>query len=251
MQFIDLSRFQIKALEKINISDNSLNFVKWFALAAMIIDHIDAFFFNRQLIYFGYVGRAAMPLFGFILGFNLARVDGCSRNAAGNTNGERGDTGLFRILVRLSFFGFISVLPHLIAVSYLGRTLLPLNAMVSLAFSVAFLILIKRRRFLSICAAMSLLIVSVFFVEYGFAIILQVAAVYYLFKSPSIMLVTAALLALSLFSIFNGNQWAFSCLGVILFSGFCTINLPRCQKFFYLFYPLHFVGIAFALQNFV
>jgi hypothetical protein len=59
---------------KLELADGSVEALKWLALVLMTIDHINHFIFKMQIPVMSDLGRLAMPLFGFVLAYNLAIV---------------------------------------------------------------------------------------------------------------------------------------------------------------------------------
>ncbi len=61
-------------LNGLRISNNSLTAMKLIGIAAMLIDHFNAFIHpNYNQILFE-IERIALPLFALVLGYNLARI---------------------------------------------------------------------------------------------------------------------------------------------------------------------------------
>nr|WEG85486.1 trbP [Escherichia coli] len=55
------------------IADGTIEALKWLALLAMTGDHVNKYLFNGTLPYLFEAGRLALPLFVFVLAYNLAR----------------------------------------------------------------------------------------------------------------------------------------------------------------------------------
>ncbi|EBM5962874.1 TPA: TraX family protein [Salmonella enterica subsp. enterica serovar 16:l,v:-] len=49
--------------------------LKWIALILMIGDHINKYLLNESVPFLYYMGRIAMPLFVYVLAYNLSRPD--------------------------------------------------------------------------------------------------------------------------------------------------------------------------------
>ena len=63
----------VKFNNSLTFQDGGIEALKWLALASMILDHINKYLFNYSIDYFFEIGRLAMPLFGFIFAYNMAR----------------------------------------------------------------------------------------------------------------------------------------------------------------------------------
>jgi uncharacterized membrane protein len=56
------------------LRNGTVELLKWFALLAMVVDHVNAVFYARELgAWATVVGRLAMPVFSIVLAYNLAR----------------------------------------------------------------------------------------------------------------------------------------------------------------------------------
>jgi hypothetical protein len=47
--------------------------LKWLAVALMVVDHLNKFVFKKSVPSLFVLGRVAMPLFFFVLAYNLAQ----------------------------------------------------------------------------------------------------------------------------------------------------------------------------------
>jgi uncharacterized membrane protein len=69
------------ASRRLEVTDASLEWMKWLAVVGMVLDHVNWFFFassfdNPQAsphAWMNDVGRVVFPLFAFVFGINLAR----------------------------------------------------------------------------------------------------------------------------------------------------------------------------------
>lgn len=75
---------------RLEVTDASLEWMKWLAVVGMVLDHVNWFFFAASIdnpqasphAWMNDVGRVVFPLFAFVFGVNLARV--LDAGAAGN-----------------------------------------------------------------------------------------------------------------------------------------------------------------------
>ena len=61
------------ALAPIVIADGTLEALKWLGIGLMTLDHMNKFLNGGQSAFIFDLGRIALPLFGFVLAYNLAR----------------------------------------------------------------------------------------------------------------------------------------------------------------------------------
>ena len=111
-------------------TDGGVETVKWFALACMLLDHVNKYLLDGAEPALFALGRFALPLFGFALAYNLARPGALARGA------------YRRLLPRLAAFGVIAS-PFFIALGGLGWGWWPLNIMFTLFVAAAVLWLLE------------------------------------------------------------------------------------------------------------
>lgn len=207
------------------ISREYLNLLKWFALVAMTAFHFSYALMLKQLELFVLIGRLAFPIFGFILGYNLA--------AAVAKNDVNIEKRLMRALLMFGCFaqpfywGFV-------------HKPLPLNIMFSLALGV-FIVF----RYRSISAWMVLVLFG-FVVDYAWAGPLFVLASYFVSSDllkNRIGLLTAIsfITAIALVATIVGSIYPLLVLLLLLVGLYWhpQFQLPRCKWLFYVFYPAH------------
>jgi hypothetical protein len=83
-------------LPRLFVSDGTIEVMKWLVLLSMTSDHVNKYLFNETLPFLFEAGRVAMPLFVFVLAYNLARP-GIYESGA-----------YLRIMTRLTIFGLLS-----------------------------------------------------------------------------------------------------------------------------------------------
>ena len=57
------------------MAEGSLEAIKWAALILMVFDHTNKYLYAERLPVVFQLGRIVMPMFGFVLAYNLARPD--------------------------------------------------------------------------------------------------------------------------------------------------------------------------------
>ena len=199
-------------------SGGSLALLKWLAVVLMVLDHVDAFFYARQLTWAGQLGRLVFPLFAVVIGYNLARpsVDPRARS---------------RIFRRLVAFGLLAAAPHALLTG--GHAL---NVLFTFAAAVLVLDLHDTGHPL---AAVVLFLVAGALVEYGWPGIGLVLAVRLLYRGGGIEAFGLVLLATVALWPYNGSQAALYALPLALLCSRLSPDLPRLSWAFYWFYPLH------------
>jgi hypothetical protein len=118
-------------LPRLVIPDGSLEALKWLALVLMTEDHVDKYLFNGTIAVLFDAGRAALPLFVFVLAYNLARPDALERGV------------YLRTMKRLALFGVLAT-PAFIALGGLLAGWWPLNIMFALLAITAMLYLVCK-----------------------------------------------------------------------------------------------------------
>ena len=59
--------------QRVTISGGTLEALKWLGLVLMVLDHANKYLFAHAIPGAFEAGRLAMPIFGFVLAYNLAR----------------------------------------------------------------------------------------------------------------------------------------------------------------------------------
>lgn len=216
------------------IHNGTIEGLKWLALVIMTLDHINKFFYHEALPGVFQLGRIAMPLFAFVLAYNLARPNAF-------------ESGLYqRVMKRLAFYGFIS-LPA--CVFLMGKAALgfPANIMFMLLVSTATLFFLQKKDAYSAWYATIIFCLGSIFVEYWwFGVMICIASFYYC-KKPSMANLFLLLVSLVSVLLVNINLWAIAALPVILFAKKVALPIPRVKNVFYAYYPLHLSVIAAIL----
>ena len=217
-------------LPRLFVSDGAIETMKWLALLLMTGDHINKYLFNETLPFLFETGRMAMPLFVFVLAYNLARP-GIYESGA-----------YLRIMTRLTIFGLLAT-PAFIALGGLLDGWWPLNIMFALLVITATLYLIEYRTVGGYVTAAVVFMVGGTFVEFWWPAVLFGMAVWWYCKRPGLMPLTLATLA-SLWFV-NGNLWALASVPIFLLSSRPTVlRMPRLRWAFYGYYPIHLIALC-------
>ena len=214
------------ALPHLVLRDGTIEALKWLALILMTGDHANKYLFNGTLPLLFEVGRLALPLFVFVLAYNLARPGTLERGAYPRT------------IKRLIIFGALATPPY-IALGGLISGWWPLNAMFLLLVMTATLYMLERQFSGHIAIAVTFFLIGGSSVEYWWPAIVFGLAIWSYCKQPSLTALIVATLACAALKIINHNPWALLALPLILIASHINFQLPRLRWAFYLFYPLH------------
>ena len=199
--------------------------LKWLAVAAMVVDHINAALYARELgTWADVIGRIAFPVFACVFGHNLARPG----------------VDLAKVIRWLVLFGTVAFPVH----AYLFATAVvwPLNVLFTFAVAAGVIHFMERDETLP---AVLLFVLGGLLVEYWWPGVALVVATYGWTKYRHQSGWWAAMLSLGALCVLNGNLWALLMLPVAeIVRGFTWANVPRSRWAFYLFYPLHLAVLA-------
>ena len=107
-------RVPVSTAPALILSSGTLEALKWLALLLMTLDHVNKHLLHASVPELFAAGRLALPLFGFVLGYNLARP------------GALASGGYSRTARRLAVFGSIATIPF-IALGGLGWGMMALQ----------------------------------------------------------------------------------------------------------------------------
>lgn len=224
-------RFSYK-LPKLKFENGGLELLKWFALILMTGDHVNKYLFNETLPYLFEAGRLAMPIFVFVLAYNLARPNALERGAYQRT------------MIRLAVFGALAT-PAFVS---LGSVVagLPLNILFTLLIITAITALLdpdEPRNYLRLAGAALTFILGSAVVEFWWPAVAFGVAIWWYCKKPSYSALVMALMACTTLFWINGNHWALAALPVIAMARLVTLRVPRLRWVFYAYYPVHLIAL--------
>jgi len=196
------------------VSDGTIEGLKWLALVLMVLDHVNKYLWNDSALAIFATGRLVMPLFSFVLAYNLARP------------GVIAGGGGLRTLKRLCAVGAIASVPF-IALGGLAWGWWPLNIMTMLAVTVGVIMLIESSRPGRKVLAAAVFVVGGAFVEFWWPGIVIGVAAYLYCKRPSWPALIAWALGLASLYIINSNWWALAALPVIFLAPYVRVRVLR------------------------
>ena len=88
-------------MKALRVSDGAIEALKWIDLVVMTRDHVNKYLFNATLPGLFEAGRLCLPLFVFVLAYNLARP------------GTLASGAYLRTLKRLAIFGALASAPFM------------------------------------------------------------------------------------------------------------------------------------------
>lgn len=213
-------------LPRLSVSDGTLEALKWLALLLMLADHINKYLLHDASHRLFNAGRVAMPLFVFVLAYNLARPDSFERGAH------------LRTMKRLAIFGLLAT-PPFIALGGLLAGWWPLNILFALLAMTVIIYCLEQQSVVGYVIASAVFIVGGSSVEFWWPALAFGVAIWWYCKTPKFVALLVAVLALALLRVINGNYWAIAAIPILSTSIAVNIPIPRYKWVFYYFYPLH------------
>ncbi|PSL90748.1 TraX family protein [Pseudomonas sp. R9.37] len=218
---------------RLEIANGTIEALKWIALILMIGDHINKYLLNDTVAWLYDAGRSAMPLFMFVLAYNLARPGALER-------------GVYqRTLIRLAIFGAVAS-PAFLALGGLVNGWWPLNILFTLFVLTATLRLIEIGNLRGYLAAGLIFSLGGSLVEFWWPAVAFGVAVWSYKKQPSIAAILLAISSCAALTYINECQWALASLLIIVAAPLIDLRFPRARWFFYAFYPAHLTLIWLA-----
>lgn len=210
----------------LSMADGTLEALKWLALVLMVLDHVNKFLYAEKLPVLFELGRLVMPIFGFVLAYNLARPGALEKGVH------------IRVMKRLALFGALSSPMFIVLVGWW-----PLNILFMLLLVTAIVYLLERGGKSRVAAAVALFVVAGAFVEFWWFALACCLAAWAYCREPSIKrLVIWGLATASLFVV-NQNLWSLVALPIILTAAHLPLKVPRSRWVFYVFYPAHLLAL--------
>ncbi len=223
-------RVPVSTAPPLVVSSGTLEALKWLALLLMTLDHVNKHLLHASVPELFAAGRLALPLFGFVLGYNLARP------------GALASGSYSRTARRLATFGSIATLPF-IALGGLGWGWWPFNIMATLLVATLCAWLIEVGGTARLMAAAAVFIVGGALVEFWWPGLAACLLAWAYCRRRSWLTLALWSGALASLYVINRNLWALAALPLIFAAGHVKINVPRGQLGFYIYYPVHLAVI--------
>jgi hypothetical protein len=222
------------------MAEGSLEAIKWLALLGMVLDHVNRYCLAGRSAFLFDVGRLPMPMFAFVLAYNLARPRARERGV------HR------RMITRLAFTGAVAtpvcwLLNRDLVYAYAWW---PLNILWTLSLLVILTYLIERKSGRSTALAVALFLVGGALGEFFWMGVLAGLAAWYFCRHATLSTLLIWFLALLSLTLVNGNAWAVLALPTVLLLGQRRWRTARLTRFFYACYPAH-LAMLLALRWFI
>ena len=222
----------IMTLPRIIFKDGTIETLKWVALFIMTLDHINKYFFNDKITLFFDLGRVAMPVFMFVLAYNLARPGTLESGA------------YVRVMKRLFISGLIAFIPTAFMKGLLCGWW-PLNIMFTLLVVTATIYLIATHHPI---IAQGVFFLGCAVVEFWWFAGLFGVAVWWYCRKPNWTAAILIFISWGSLWVVNQNSWAFAALPLIWLISLLPIEMPKYKYLFYAYYPLHLTIICLVVN---
>jgi hypothetical protein len=218
------------------MAEGSLEAIKWAALILMVFDHTNKYLYAERLPVVFQLGRIVMPMFGFVLAYNLARPDALAKRVHG------------RMMYRLALMGLAATPICVILNSQFVNASVwwPLNILFTFLLVVTLTYLIDRGGSKRYALAIVLFILGGAVVEYLWMGVLCCLGAWLFCRKASFPRLLLWILGTLSLTVINGNTWALTALPIVLLAGRMPYRLSRQTWLFYGFYPAHLLALLFT-----
>lgn len=213
------------------VADGSLEGLKWLALILMVLDHVNKYLWDQRLVFLFDLGRMVMPLFGFVLMYNLARPGAW---AAGVHR---------RVMWRLLAFGAVATPAY---VALVGGW--PLNILWTLLAATTLVGLLEGGGRARTALAIGLFILAGAVVEFWWFGLLSCLGAWAFCRRPTALRLALWAAAIASLGVVNRNLAALACLPLIWAAAQVALPVGRYRWVFYAFYPAHLSVIWLVKQ---
>lgn len=219
------------ARSSLYIDEGTLQALKWLALLLMLGDHANKYLAAGKIEWMFAAGRLCVPLFCFVLAYNLNRPGALTGDA------------FLRVMKRTALSGWIAM-PFFILLGGLGWGWWPLNIMFMLFVATLTIWLLERRRPGNKVWAVSVFLIGGAFVEFWWiGIALCLAARNYC-KRPGLPSFALMVLVTAALYVINKNLWALGALPLVVLAHYVhDVRMPRWRNVFYIVYPAHLAAL--------
>jgi hypothetical protein len=222
------------ALPPIRLSDGTVEGLKWLGLALMTLDHINKHLFHERVAPLFDLGRLALPLFGVVLAYNLARPGALERGV------------YLRVLGRLSIVAALAEIPF-IGLGGLAWGWYPFNILVMLLVAASMMWLIDLGGAWRITLAVIVFILGGAMVEFWWPGVALCVAAWSYCRRPNAWALAIWIAATAGLYMINRNFWALAAFPLIFYAPHARWQVPRVRWAFYVYYPTH-LAVLWAVE---
>ncbi|MBT2305307.1 conjugal transfer protein TraX [Variovorax paradoxus] len=225
------STVAVGGAEPFVVAHGTLEALKWLALGLMALDHANKYLFNEGAALLYDLGRMAMPLFGFVLMYNLARPGAL-------------EAGMhLKVMRRLLVFGALATPAFVALVGWW-----PLNILFMLLLATGIISLVEAGGALRTAGAAMAFILGGAVVEFWWFGVLSCLGAWAFCRKPTMVRLVLWISAIASLWVVNRNFAALACLPLIWAASRVDIPLRRHRWAFYGLYPAHLTIIWLVLQ---
>lgn len=213
----------------LELADGTLEVLKWVGLLLMALDHINKYLFGERWAALFALGRMVMPLFAFILMFNLARPGALAAGVH------------VRVMARLAGFGMLASPAFAVLVGWW-----PLNILFTLFLATLIVWLLEQGGHLRATLAAVSFLFGGAFVEFWWPGLLCCLGAWAWCRRPDALRLAGWGMAIASLFVINRNLSALAVLPLVWGATRVEIPLPRQKWLFYAFYPAHLTALVLA-----
>ena len=224
---IATSQRQGSSLPLLRVESGTLEALKWLGLVLMTTDHVNKYLLHNSIQALFDAGRLALPIFSFVLAYNLARPTSLARASTDASRDAWLSPACSPPSPSLAWAaspgnGGRSNFLH-------GRWRPPASWRSS----------IPRGGALRLFAAGLLFVFAGAMVEFWWPAIVMTLAAWRYVRRPTWASLIVWIAAIASLYVINRNFWALAALPLIFVTPRLSIAMPRVRSAFYVFYPLH------------
>ncbi|UTY59664.1 TraX family protein [Massilia sp. erpn] len=219
----------------LHIADGTLEALKWLALMAMTLDHVNTYLWQGHWPVLYAIGRVAMPIFAFILAYRLAQPQAIVLGLP------------HRVVWRLAAAG-ICAAPLCFGLVRQENGWWPLNIMFTLCIGTVIVWLISSGGKWRPALALALFVFCGPLLEFWWFGLACFLGAWYFCRHPGWPSLLAWLAGCASLYAINGNHWAMAAMVPLVASPLLSLRLPRARYFFYAYYPGH-LAVLLVLRS--
>lgn len=210
------------------LSGGTVEALKWLGLVLMTGDHVNKYLFNATLPGLFEAGRLCLPIFVFVLSYNLARPGALDRGIH------------IRMMKRLTMYGVLSSIPFIaLNLNHLHGGWWPLNVLFALLVITITAYLVEKGGIVNLVASGTVFLIGGSSVEFWWSAIALGLSIWMYCKHPSWIAATFVVLSCAALWFINKNLWGMAALPLIMIAKHIDLSVPRSRRMFYAYYPMH------------